>query len=834
MSRTLLKDTFREIKGSLGRFMAILGIVLIGVAFFAGVTASSYDMKYTADKYYDDNNLMDIRLLSTLGFDEEDIKALKQVEGVEVVMPGYNMDAIMTIGINKKEIALYSYSPDDEINTLTLTQGRMPQAANECVIRAEKMKGDYIKLGDRITISPGTDSDISDSLSETEYEVVGFVSTAYYLSYQLGSSSVGDGDIDWIVYVPEENFVSDLYSVAYVTVEGAVTLNSYEDEYWDVVDPVTERIKQLGEERISKRLEDYEALNAQYGGMLNLPMEGEWYVLDRNSHYSYVDYEGTADQMAAIAKVFPVFFYLVAALVCLTTMTRMIDEQRGNIGTLKALGYSKLSIAMKYIIYALSASVIGGVIGAIAGMYLFPYVIYSAWNIMYTMPELSYMPQPELAVLSVVIAVLVNTGATIWACFSELVETPALLMRPKSPKVGKKILLERIGFIWKRVSFTYKVTFRNLFRYKKRFFMTVIGISGCTALLIAGFGIKDSVSEVVENQFEKIFRYDMTASFIEEKEDDLAEAYEKLILDDRIEAVCPVHSEKVVVNDSQERNDATEKSASLMVVPDTADFADFICLSQYKTGEVLSVPESGALVSRKLAKDYGLGIGDSIYILADDKLVPVEIVNVVEMYVDHYVFVSPQCYEKLYDKEAKDNVILAALNVEDEEEENDIGYYLINELNADAVVYYTGVKERFENMISAIDIVTVVLIISAGALAFVVLYNLINVNISERIREIATIKVLGFYDNEVASYVYRENIILTLIGGLAGLGLGVVLHHFIMEVVELEDVMFGRNISFSSFALSYAITLLFGLLVNLVMLKRLKNIPMIESLKSVE
>ena len=834
MSRTLLKDTFREIKGSLGRFMAILGIVLIGVAFFAGVTASSYDMKYTADKYYDDNNLMDIRLLSTLGFDEEDIEALKQVEGVETVMPGYSMDAIMTIGINKNEIALYSYSPDDEINTLTLTQGRMPQAANECVIRAEKMKGDYIKLGDRITISSGTDSDISDSLSETEYEVVGFVSTAYYLSYQLGSSSVGDGSIDWAVYVPEENFVSDLYSAAYVTVEGAVLLNSYEDEYWDVVDPVTERIKQLGEERISKRLEDYEALNAQYGGMLNLPMEGEWYVLDRNSHYSYVDYEGTADQMAAIAKVFPVFFYLVAALVCLTTMTRMIDEQRGNIGTLKALGYSKLSIAMKYIIYALAASVIGGVIGAAAGMYLFPYVIYSAWNIMYTMPELSYMPQPELAVLSVVIAVLVNTGATIWACFSELVETPALLMRPKSPKVGKKILLERIGFIWKRVSFTYKVTFRNLFRYKKRFFMTVIGISGCTALLIAGFGIKDSVSEVVENQFEKIFRYDMTASFIEEKEDDLAEAYEKLILDDRIEAVCPVHSEKVVVNDSQERNDATEKSASLMVVPDTADFADFICLSQYKTGEVLSVPESGALVSRKLAKDYGLEAGDSIYILVDDKFVPVEIEDIVEMYVDHYVFVSPQYYEKLYGKEAKDNVILSVLNVSEEEEENDIGYYLINELNADTVVYYTGVKERFENMISAIDIITVVLIISAGALAFVVLYNLINVNISERIREIATIKVLGFYDNEVASYVYRENIILTLIGGLVGLGLGVVLHHFIMEVVELEDVMFGRNISFSSFALSYAITLLFGLLVNLVMLKRLKNIPMIESLKSVE
>ncbi len=834
MSRTLLKDTFREIKGSLGRFMAILGIVLIGVAFFAGVTASSYDMKYTADKYYDDNNLMDIRLLSTLGFDEDDIKAIGKVEGVEAVMPGYSMDAIMTIGINKKEIALNSYSPDDEINTLTLTEGRMPQAANECVIRAEKMKGDYIKLGDRITISSGTDSDISDSLYETEYEVVGFVSTAYYLSYQLGSSSVGDGEIDWIVYIPEENFVSDIYSVAYVTVEGAVRLNSYEDEYWDVVDPVTESLKQLGEEYISKRLEDYEALNAQYGGMLNLPTEGEWYVLDRNSHYSYVDYEGTADQMGAIAKVFPVFFYLVAALVCLTTMTRMIDEQRGNIGTLKALGYSKLSIAMKYIIYALSASVIGGVIGAIGGMYLFPYVIYSAWNIMYTMPELSYMPQPELAVLSVVIAVLVNIGATIWACFSELVETPALLMRPKSPKVGKKILLERIGFIWKRVSFTYKVTFRNLFRYKKRFLMTVIGISGCTALLIAGFGIKDSVSEVVENQYEKIFRYDMTASFAEENEADITAAYEKLLDDERIDAACPVHSEKVVVNDSTERNDATEKSATLMAVPDTADFADFICLSQYKTGEVLAVPEEGALVSRKLAKDYGLESGDSIYILVNDKLVPVEIVNVVEMYVDHYVFISPQYYEKLYHEEAKDNVILSVLNVTDEEEENDIGYYLINELNADTVVYYTGVKERFESMISAIDIITVVLIISAGALAFVVLYNLINVNISERIREIATIKVLGFYNNEVASYVYRENIILTLIGGLVGLGLGVVLHHFIMEVVELEDVMFGRNISFSSFALSYAITLLFGLLVNLVMLKRLKNIPMIESLKSVE
>lgn len=829
-----MKDTFREIKKSFGRFAAILGIVLIGVAFFSGVTASSYDMKYTADKYFDDNHVMDIRLLSTLGFDEEDIEAVKGVEGVETVMPGYTMEAVMTLSVNKQEVILYSYSPEDEINKLILTQGRMPENPNECVIRYEKMKGDSIQIGDKITLSSGTDLDISDSLSETEYEVVGFVATAYYLSYQLGSTSIGDGDLDWALYLPRENFTGDLYTVAYVTVKGAAEFNSYEDEYWDVIDPVTERLKAIGEERIENRLEEYEELNARYGGMLSLPTEGEWYVLDRNSHYAYVDYESTADQMAAIAKVFPVFFYLVAALVCLTTMTRMIDEQRGNIGTFKALGYSKISIAMKYIIYALFASVIGGVIGAAGGMYVFPYVIYNAWNIMYTMPELSFMPQPLLAVLSVAIAVLINIGATVWACFSELVETPALLMRPKAPKVGKKILLERVGFIWKHTSFTYKVTFRNLFRYKKRFLMTVIGISGCTALLIAGFGIKDSISQVVESQYEKIFRYDMTASFAGNSREELESAYERIISDARVQDAGMVYSEIGVVNDCEERNDATEKSVTIMAVSDEARFENFITLSQYKTKEILSVPQEGVLVSRKLAKDYGLDKGDDIFLLVEDRLVPVRIADVVEMYVNHYLFMSASYYEELFHKEAADNVIIANLEVSGEEEEREIGYYLINELKADSVTYYTGVKDRFDNMISALDIITVVLIISAGALAFVVLYNLINVNISERIREIATIKVLGFYDGEVASYVYRENIILTLIGGAVGLGLGVILHHFIMEVVELEDVMFGRNITFLSFLLSYAITLLFGLFVNLVMLKRLKNIPMIESLKSVE
>lgn len=902
MRKAVFKDFIRNIKGSLGRFFAIMAIVAIGVAFFAGVTASSGDMKHSSDSYYDEYNMNDIRILSSIGFTSQDIEAVSKVSGVKAVYKTNTHDVLVDYD-GRENVAHISGIPvgkasddDSYINQLRIKEGRLPQNDKECVVKYEDTRKS-MQVGDVISFKSGTEDDINDTFKDTEYTVVGIVYTPCYVSYDLGSSGIGNGHINYCIYVGDDEFKNNYYTECYAVIDGAKDMDTYSDEYKKLIDKYADDIKAISKERldirkqtvideytrakadkkeelletIKKNVEDsiteqyqayypgmdvssmiapyvktayekavaqfdFDAVNAEYDKKMNETLADsdswEWYVLTRESSYSFRDYESSANRMKAIATVFPLFFIIVAGLVCLTTMTRMVEEERGLIGTYKALGYGKATIALKYVIYAFLASLTGAVIGCAAGLRLFPYIIYESWNIIYQMPAIKYASHTILSVVAVASLILVTLIATLYSCYNELSEVPSALMRPKAPKNGKKILLEHT-FIWKHLSFTKKVTMRNIFLYKKRFFMTVIGIAGCGALITAGFGIKDSVQSIIDNQYGQIIHYDNILEFNKNADSDARNNLSDKISSDeyyKSSLMDYAYTAEVKIPGS-----ADDYSTEITVVNDTSAYMDYVTFRTRRSKKTIELDDSGVIISEKLAKDLNVKAGDNVLIHDEDnKQATVKISGIMEMYINNYIFMTSEYYSQVFGYTPDNNRILGILTSDGDDIQSVIGDRYLTDNNVKSLTFVKANITRFENMIQSLDLVTWVLIISAGMLAFVVLYNLTNVNISERIREIATIKVLGFYDREVGEYVYRENIILTLIGGVFGLLLGMALHAYIMTTIELDGVMFGTKINISSFLISYGITILFSLLINIFMYPSLKKIPMVESLKSVE
>ena len=558
----------------------------------------------------------------------------------------------------------------------------------------------------------------------------------------------------------------------------------------------------------------------------------EWYVLNRDKQYSAAEYGGCADSIDALAGIFPVFFVLVAALVALTTMTRMVDEQRINIGTLKGLGYTPGMIAKKYIVYAMSASAIGSIIGLIVGYTVFPTIIYNAYAIMYTVPKVELRTDLFITVLSIAASIFVTTFAAFAACRRELVEDPAILMRPKAPKNGKRILLERIGFIWNKIGFIWKVTLRNIFRYKKRFLMTVLGISGCTALILTGFGVRDSIQMIVDVQFGELNKYSMTASYDSDEKTEDVEYLKSLISNEKgVKEIGMFHNQnaKVMINNK-------EKEVTVVIPENKNTFKDFIELRERKSHTPIKLDNKGIVISEKAARNLDAKVGDKVKILNENDVSAEAVISgITENYVNHYIYMTNDYYKELFNRNADSNRVYGVLDDSVTlDQEDKMASKIIDSTCANGTVFTTGIKDGFSDTIKSLNYVVLLMIVSAGALAFVVLYNLSNVNISERIREIATIKVLGFYDKEVSAYIYRENVILTLIGAVVGLGLGVILHQFIMVTVEVENMMFGRLINPLSYAAAFVLTIVMGTIVNLVMNKKLKKVEMVESLKSVD
>lgn len=1072
MNRSVVKDFLRELKNSFSRFVSIFFIVLVGVAFFAGIKAAVPDMQYTADRFYDESRLYDIRVFSPLGLTEDDITALAESEGVARVDAGYMADVITRI--DSRELVFRVHSLPTNMNQLIVTKGRLPEASGECVIEDSKNVDLDLALGDTIKLSSGRpDKTIEESLARDEFTIVGTVRSADYLTYEKGHTDLGSGSINFFMMIPPEDFSYPVYVEALIEVADARELNSFSKQYEHTTRRVLNQVENLGGERAEIRAQELRAdatkelneakktfaeqekefddkigqaekdlaeakdklvsgeatleteqknlertladgwaqvhegeqqlaaaqsqydqslasyntvmtehgdqiaqlnqlsgeidslyqnalagqsqmeaslqntdltqeeranqqamldgysqlvqlveqTNGQVGGLNNLAQgsitsaesqlasagnalansrnqleqakfklvmaeqegeaqfkaarseldagwaeyregeaeyneeraEGEkqlqdgreriiraeneierlaapkWFVLDRESNIGLMTYKMTTQRMNAIAGLFPVFFILVAALVCLTTMTRMVTEQRSLIGAYKALGYSNLIVSFKYVSYAALASLSGALIGITLGMSFFPKAIFEAWSMMFIIPEFLRTPQWPLAILSVLVATLTMMGVAYWATRQELQGVPAVLLRPKPPTGGSRILLERFKGFWRRLSFMQKVTSRNIFRYKKRFWMTVAGVMGCSALLLAGLGMNNSVSQVVDQQFGEIFQYDMAIGLSLEGDVEGAQAEVKGFLEDHehVTGFIPVS------NFNAEVDDQSDVLPLTLIVPQQTDgFSDYIALRQRHDQTPIELDGPGIVISEKLARTMDVTVGDYLSLRVNEITKKVEIKAITEQYVFHYGYMDPAYYETIFRRTAQTNGY--QVHLAPEADAQAISDTLSAKEEVANVLLYKMMAESFDEQVSSLQSIVALIIISAGILAFVVLYNLSNINITERIREIATLKVLGFFNREVTSYVYREIFILALVGCLSGLMIGIGLHRLVMVAIEQDNIMFGYAIEPMSFVYAFLLTMSFTVLVNLVMYRKLVTIPMVESLKSIE
>ena len=1039
--KALRKDFYMEIRRSLGRFMSIFFIVAIGCSFFSGIRASEPDMRYSGDAYFDEKNMMDIEVISTLGLTDDDLQAIKDVDGVSAAEGSYSVDVLCSEGDNQIAVHVMSLMPT--MNQVQLEEGRLPEAENECAVDVDYLNESSLEIGDEITFSSGSDDDITDTLKTDTFTITGAVSSPNYISFQRGSTTIGNGSLAAFIVVPEDSFSLDVYTEIYAQVDGAKEMTAFTDAYDDrvqeamdaigaiqaereqirydeIVDEANEALEDArqqvsdaeteledgkaqaeaeladarqqlddaqeevdsgwqeiessreqlessrqqlvdsqaevdqGQEELNANIdalnqqidelnaakEEYNSLaasgatddvtmatlNAMYeeiqkgeaaiaqaqdqidsakaelesgqeqinsgwdqitAGEQELAdaeakleeaeaeiadgweeyYEGEaeaeaeiadgeqkiadakeeladaeneindiempeWYIYDRSNLPDYTGYGENADRMRAIGEVFPAIFFLVAALISLTTMTRMVEEQRTQIGTLKALGYERHSIAGKYLGYALLATVSGSVVGILFGEKVFPYIIINAYGIMYQHMNDIVIPYNLEYGLGAAAAALASTLlATVFSCYKELREQAAELMRPPTPKQGQRVMLERVKFIWKRLNFSWKASIRNLVRYKKRLFMTIFGIGGCMALMLVGFGLKDSIFAIVDIQYGEIQLYDgniiLSDDATEEEKSNIITTLEK---DSKMAGSTEGILSQITVGNGEEWHDVY-----LDVPKNVEEFSEFVVLQDRVTNEKYELDDSGAILTEKMATELDVEPGDTVTIRDENRGdLEVEISAVCENYMSHYLYMTPAYYEKVYGEQPDYNSIFYKTADRITEEAERIGEEALTLPGALSVSYTTDLREQVDNMLGALDEVIVVLIISAGILAFVVLYNLNNINITERQRELATLKVLGFYNGEVAMYVYRENIVLTVLGAVFGIVLGKFLHGFIIVTVEIESVMFGRNIDLSSFIYGFLLTILFSLLVNGTMYFKLKKINMVESLKSVE
>lgn len=554
----------------------------------------------------------------------------------------------------------------------------------------------------------------------------------------------------------------------------------------------------------------------------------EWYLFSRSYNPGYTGFGQDADRMANLASVFPVIFFLVAALVCLTTMTRMVEEQRVQIGSLKAMGYSGLAISRKYLFYGLLPSLTGGVFGLVIGYILFPKMIFTAYQIMYQMPDIELHAYADISLFSLLAAVACTTVATLWACLATLRETPASLMRPRTPKAGKRVFLEYIRPLWKRMSFTHKVTARNLFRYQKRFWMTVIGIGGCTALIIAGFGLRSSLLFTMSRQYDELFHYSGQVTLSDNVLDDERQAVEDFLAgDERIVNYVPCAASSATVTTSG------YSTTAYVEVMEADEIGKVVDLFDYKGGEPITMGDEGVYIDQKLSELLGVSVGDTFFLDGDERG-DVTVAGIYEHYTGHFVYMTPGYYESALGADGEPNAYLLNFTSDDTDTCNAIFEKLLSLSGVATTSRMRDTQDTYMHSMERVDFVVVIIILAAAALAMVVLFNLSNINITERQRELATIKLLGFYDGEVSAYVYRENIVLTVFGILMGCFMGHWLHIYLVRSTEIDLMMFGRQTEWTAYVYAAILTMLFSVAVNILAHFRMKKIDMVESLKSAE
>ena len=835
MNALTLKNLLREIKRTFTKFLSIFAICALGVAFFAGIRATSPDMKEAGDRLYNTYNLSDISVISTSGLTADNIRDLESIEGIQAVRASLFVDAMARgTGEKEKNLRLYSMpiklkseyaplidlipdygidtSPEYEMNGVEIVSGRMPLNDTEIALD-NTLEGSLVKqLGDEITLTT--------SGGTVTLRVVGFIRSPMYISmFERGTSSIGNGTSDGFAYasgnaisslgtkLPVMSLLNTYYTRADIVISGKEGLSAYSDEYEALVNEVTDRI------------EDYASTQS-----------GTWYIQDRSGNPGYSDYSENTDRIAAVGDVFPLIFFIVAALVCLTTMTRMVEEQRIEMGTMKALGYGGWQIAMKYAVYAMSACISGGVVGAIIGFKLFPYVIMNGYSIMYYLGKLETPYRADIAFMAIAAMAVCTAAATFSACYASLKEVPATLMRPKAPKAGRRVLLEKIPFIWKKLSFTSKVTVRNLFRYKKRFFMSVIGIAGSGALLVTAFGLNDSIFGIIEKQFGDIWQMDVQAYVYEAMPlADMQELLGKNPANDDFDSV-------MFCLDSQmecKNGGRSQSGVHLLGVESAGSMAGRINL--HNGGAPVTLDDSGVVVTAKLAETLSIKVGDEINMRTGGEDHLMRVIGVADNYVYHYVYITAAYYETVFGKAMLYNGFMGNLKDGLTDETMDA---MSTQLLSDSRMYTVRTIESIYasvwDSLSILNYVVLVLILGSGMLTFVVMLNLTNINIGERMRELATLRVLGFYDKEMYAYIFRENNALSVIGAFVGLVFGKIMHLFVIRTCEVDMVMFVRSAKPLSYVYAFALTIVFSLIVNLLMRPKVRAIDMVESLKSAE
>ncbi len=905
MNKAYRKNIFRTIKKSMGRYLAIMAIIALGVGFFSGIKVTKPAMVATVDSFYKDTTFYDFKLLSTYGFEAEEVEKIKELSEVIYAEGGYSTD-FLYVDESGTEATLKAMSLPEKINIPVLKEGRFPEADNECVLDAAQIdttQFDSGMLGKKIVIAESNSKDTKDLFKYEEYTVVGLVYSPLYISFERGTTNLGNGKLGGFMYILDEGFDMEYFTEMYVSTQ--IDYGLYTDEYNDHIEGFTPILEKAVQENADARYEtlleeidtEYEEavatieeeVNAQvkeefyanlYGNgltdeMINymlaegtlvypqetadelieelvaeieLPVleEPETFVLDRSTNTGYLCYDNDTNIVDGLAKVFPVFFFLIAALVCSTTMTRMIDDERGQIGTLRALGYTNTAIIWKYMVYSGSAALVGCFGGFFAGSKVFPYVIGEAYKMLYDYGRsVEFYFDPMLLAITVIVSLLCSIGTTYFACKNELRCMPAELIRPKAPAAGKRILLEKINFIWKRMKFLHKITTRNVFRFKKRMIMMVLGISGCTALVMAGFCIKDSVSNIAEFQYDEIEVYDMEVTFTEKLSESEAEEIVELLMsgetaeeettDDETKEDETVGQAAVVSPLYKSTVEYHSGEAVKTVYLCVANEADMKPVVNFKLvdGDKTYSGYGEIMLSDGLADMAGIKAGDAITLMdGDNREVTLTVSGIYTNYVWHYGYVTPETYEEFFKEDYAPNTMFVNMG------EGQDAYEVAADLSDEDLVLNVTVVEEVKGMISntmkMLDVVVWLVIGCAGALALIVLFNLSNINITERVREIATIKVLGFYQRETGAYVFRENLVLTIMGIIVGIPLGKIFNTFVISQIKVDMFIIKETLFPISYVLSVLLVLFFLKLADWVMRGKIEAIDMAESLKSIE
>lgn len=816
MGKSIGKMTIRSIRSFFGRYMALLLIVALSVGFFSGLKVTKQAMGNTGEKYLEEQQMYDFRIFSTLGFSEEDVEQFASLSMTETAEGMKTMDMLMELE-NGDVAACKLMELPEQINQPSLVAGRMPTAENECVaddeVFSEDSIGTVIRLADE-------ESNEEELLEVAEYTIVGLVDSPLYLNGDRGTTSIGNGSLLSFIYLPQGSFAQEVYTEVCLTLTEKAPI--YSDEYESLIeekeDTVTEEAKRIAEERYDTLLEEAGVPEemAELAGLTR----PEVYVLTRAENTGYNSFENDTSIVSGIANIFPLFFIMIAMLVCITTMSRMVDEERTQIGVLKALGFSERAITGKYLLYAGSATLLGWVLGFFLGTWGIPQIFWFAYNAIYDFAPMTYLFSEQLAVLTLAVSMAGILGSTWLSCRRELGSEPAKLIRPRAPKNGRKVLLEHVTFFWNRLTFLQKVTLRNMFRYKRRLIMMLFGISCCAALVVTGFGVRDSMVDLGDLQFEGVQQYDIEVSFAVGEEEEAVMQIEELdgvdeILTGAVSRV-DLHSEK------------TMKSVRLLSfqTEELEGFWDF-----HMEEEQVALPQTGeAIISSKIARRLELEIGDTVEIEdADLHTFSVTVSGIFENYVDNFIVISYEDAIEEWEDWGINTVFLST-----DQSPSDMAQKLVELEHVTGVSRLETSRETVESALSCLDYIIWMVVLFSGALAFIVIYNLTNINLAERSREIATVQVLGFYPKETESYVLRENLIMAVLASAIGMPLGTAFHYVVMNMIVVDIMTFPVYINGISYLEAIICTVLFAVVVNVVMKRRINKIHMAESLKAVE